>query len=195
MNAAGWNGVKHLTEKNFKEVIKAAQACEGFTKEGDVKNIYVIAGCATNALNNYYFREYAKLTDNKSLILTLGCLKFHLQGLDFGTAGNSGLPRLLDVGQCNDTLGALKIALALADVLKTDVNKLPLHLIISWFEQKAVCILQTILYLGIQNVRIGPNLPSYLTPNLLKFLTEKFNLMGVGDFKSDYERSLTKDYT
>lgn len=97
------------------------------------------------------------------------------------------------MGQCNDALGALKIALALADVLKTDVNELPLHLIISWFEQKAVCILQTILYLGLKNVRIGPNLPAYLTPNLLKFLTEKFNLMPVGDFKSDYERSLTKD--
>ena len=109
--------------------------------------------------------------------LTLACGKYRFNDLDLGTIG--GLPRLMDVGQCNDAYGAVKIALALADAFGCGVNDLPLSLVLSWYEQKAVCILLTLLYLGIKNIRLGPTLPAFISPNVLNYLVENFHIAPV----------------
>jgi hydroxylamine reductase len=109
------------------------------------------------------------------VILTLACGKYRFNKLDFGDIG--GIPRLLDVGQCNDAYSAIQIAVALANAFETDVNSLPLSLVLSWYEQKAVVILLTLLHLGIRNIRLGPSLPAFVTPPVLKVLVDKFNLM------------------
>ena len=118
-----------------------------------------------------------KQTPADTVVLTLACGKFRFNDLDLGTIG--GLPRLMDVGQCNDAYGAVKIALALADAFGCGVNDLPLSLVLSWYEQKAVCILLTLLYLGIRNIRLGPTLPAFISPNVLNYLAENFHIAPV----------------
>ena len=122
------------------------------------------------------------------MILTLACGKFRFNDLDLGTIG--GLPRILDIGQCNDAYGAVKIALALADAFGCNVNDLPLSLVLSWYEQKAVCILLTLLHLGIKNIRLGPTLPAFLSPNVLSYLVENFGIAPITTPEKDLEQLL-----
>ncbi len=120
----------------------------------------------------------AAATPEDSIILTLGCGKFRLTDLKLGNLGDSGIPRILDVGQCNDAYSAVVVALKLAEALGTDIHHLPLHFAVSWFEQKAVAVLLSLLHLGVQNIRLGPALPAFITPNVLAFLVENFKIKG-----------------
>jgi hydroxylamine reductase len=148
-------------------------------KSGQIKRVFLIGGCDGAEVGRNYFSDYAQATPEESLILTLGCGKYRIRDHDYGTV--AGLPRLLDMGQCNDAYGAIQVAVALADVFKCSVNDLPLTLVISWFEQKAVAVLLTLLHLGVKNIKLGPALPAFVTPNVLNVLVEKFNLGPIGD--------------
>jgi hydroxylamine reductase len=198
-----WPGVTHIHDRNFAPVIEAARAAEGFAedgpdktimvgfgreavlgvadkviqavKSGQIKHFFLIGGCDGARPGRSYYTDFAKAVPNDSVILTLACGKYRFNKLDFGDIG--GIPRLLDVGQCNDAYSAIQIAVALANAFETDVNSLPLSLVLSWYEQKAVVILLTLLHLGIRNIRLGPSLPAFVTPPVLKVLVDKFNLM------------------
>eukprot|EP01040_Poterioochromonas_malhamensis_P009681 gene9681-10511_t len=164
-------------------------------QKGDLKNIFVIGGCdgSENEKRNY-FTHIGENLPKDAIALTIGCGKYRINHHDYGTLPN-GIPRLLDVGQCNDAYGAVKIALALAQALKVDsVNQLPLHFAVSWFEQKAVAVLLTMLHLNIQNIYLGPYLPAFVTPNLLNLLVEKFKLhpTNSADPNSDLRQMLGK---
>ena len=128
----------------------------------------------TSRLFIRYYTDFAKLTPSDTLILTLACGKYRFNDLDLGEIGD--LPRLMDVGQCNDAYSAIQIALALADAFGCGVNDLPLSMVLSWYEQKAVCILLTLLHLGIKNIRLGPTLPAFISPNVLNYLVENFGI-------------------
>ena len=156
-------------------VLSVADKVVDAVKSGDLKNIFVIGGCDGAEGERSYFTELGKQLPQDALALTLGCGKFRINGNEMGTLPN-GIPRLLDMGQCNDAYGAAKVALALADVFKTDVNGLPLHFAVSWFEQKAVAVLLTLLHLNVQNIYLGPRLPAFLTPAVLDVLVEKFKI-------------------
>lgn len=162
-------------------------------KQGRIKRFFVIGGCDGAEPGRNYFSEFARLTPPDSLILTLGCGKYRIRDYDYGTLNLDGLqvPRLLDMGQCNDSYGAIQIALALAKAFGCGVNDLPLTLNISWFEQKAVAVLLTLLSLGVKGIRLGPALPAFLTPNILRMLQEKFDLKPIGaDARADLEAEL-----
>jgi hydroxylamine reductase len=201
----GWPGVKHVTDGDFAPVIEAALAAEGFkedgpdkrilvgfahtavlnaaehivnlVKSGKIKHFFLIGGCDGAKPGRSYYTDFAQAVPRDSVILTLACGKYRFNKLDFGEIG--GIPRLLDIGQCNDAYSAIQIAVALAEAFQTDVNSLPLSLILSWFEQKAVVILLTLLHLGIRNIRLGPSLPAFVTPAALGVLAEKFDIMPV----------------
>jgi hydroxylamine reductase len=143
-------------------------------KAGKISRFFLIGGCDGAEPGRNYFSEYAKNCPPDSFILTLGCGKFRIRDEDYGT--HLGLPRLLDMGQCNNAYGAIKVAVALAGAFNCSVNDLPLTLVVSWFEQKAVAVLLTLLALGIKGISIGPNPPSFVTPNVFKILQEKFDL-------------------
>jgi len=130
-----------------------------------------------------YYTEFAQKVPKDCIILTLACGKFRFNRLDFGNIGD--FPRLLDCGQCNDSYSAVKIALALADAFKCTVNDLPLSLILSWYEQKAVCILLTLLSLGVKNILLGPSLPAFISPNVLNILVNKFNIKPISTPSDD----------
>ena len=207
----GWPGVQHLTNQDFSPVIAAALASPGFAedgtgeeitvgfghnavlsvagtvidavKSGAIRHFFLIGGCDGARSGRSYYTELAEAVPNDCLILTLACGKFRFNKHDFGQIG--GLPRLLDVGQCNDAYSAVQIALALAKAFDCGVNDLPLSLVLSWYEQKAVAILLTLLHLGVRNMRIGPTLPAFLSPGAVALLHEKFNLMAIGDTKED----------
>jgi hydroxylamine reductase len=163
-------------------------------KSGQVKHVFVIGGCDGVEPSRNYFREFAEHTPEESLILTLGCGKFRIRDSQYGTIklGHVEIPRLLDMGQCNDTYGALQVALALASAFECGVNDLPLTLLISWLEQKAVAVLLTLLYLDVKNIRLGPALPAFVSPNVLRLLQEKYNLQPLGtDAPKDVEYAMT----
>ena len=143
-------------------------------KSGAIRHFFLVGGCDGARPGRNYYTEFVKQTPADTVVLTLACGKFRFNDLDLGTIG--GLPRLMDVGQCNDAYGAVKIALALADAFGCGVNDLPLSLVLSWYEQKAVCILLTLLYLGIKNIRLGPTLPAFVSPNVLNYLVENFGI-------------------
>lgn len=148
-------------------------------KAGKISRFFVIGGCDGAELGRNYFSEYAKLTPPDSFILTLGCGKYRIRAHDYGT--HLGLPRLLDMGQCNDAYGAIQVASALADAFACTVNELPLTLVVSWFEQKAVAVLLTLLALGVKKIAIGPNPPAFITPGVFKVLQDKFDLRLTSD--------------
>ncbi len=153
-------------------------------KAGDVKHFFLIGGCDGAEVGRNYFSDFAQAAPEESIILTLGCGKFRIRDHDYGTV--AGLPRLLDMGQCNDAYGAIQVAVALAKAFDCGVNDLPLTLVISWFEQKAVAVLLTLLHLGIKGIRLGPALPAFVSPNVLAVLQEKFDLKPIGsDGKAD----------
>ena len=143
-------------------------------KTGQIKHFFVIGGCDGAEPGRNYFSEYAKNAPPESVILTLGCGKYRIRDHDYGTV--AGLPRLLDMGQCNDAYGAIQVAVALAKAFDCGVNDLPLTLCISWFEQKAVAVLLTLLHLGVKGIRLGPAPPAFITPNVMAVLAERFDL-------------------
>ena len=143
-------------------------------KSGAIRHFFLVGGCDGARPGRNYYTEFVKQTPADTVVLTLACGKYRFNDLDLGTIG--GLPRLMDVGQCNDAYGAVKIALALAEAFGCGVNDLPLSMVLSWYEQKAVCILLTLLHLGIKNIRLGPTLPAFVSPNVLNYLVENFNI-------------------
>jgi hydroxylamine reductase len=209
--AVAWPEVTHIADHNFGPVIAAALLAPGYAedgpdeeitvgfghnavlsvagtvieavKSGAVRHFFLIGGCDGARSGRSYYTELAELIPKDCLILTLACGKFRFNKLDFGEIG--GLPRLLDVGQCNDTYSALQIALALSKAFGCGVNDLPLSLVLSWYEQKAVAVLLTLLHLGVRNIRIGPTLPAFLSPAVLELLHEKFNLMAIKTAEED----------
>eukprot|EP00245_Coleochaete_scutata_P007485 TRINITY_DN22909_c0_g1_i1.p1 TRINITY_DN22909_c0_g1~~TRINITY_DN22909_c0_g1_i1.p1 ORF type:complete len:654 (+),score=134.56 TRINITY_DN22909_c0_g1_i1:136-2097(+) len=215
INAVGHSKVRHLEDRNFRPLIDQALAMEGFPEdtpeaitmtgfghhavlgaaeeviqlvnEGKIKRFFLIGGCDGWEGERSYYKDLARGLPQDAVVLTLACGKyrFNKQFTEFGNIPGSQLPRLMDIGQCNDAYSAIRIASALADAFKTDVNSLPLSIVLSWFEQKAVAVLLTLLHLGIQNVRIGPKLPAFVTPNVLNVLVEKYKLTPIGDAEED----------
>lgn len=215
----GWPGVRHLENNDFSILIQAAQALPGFkedatarsitigfgsdavlgladkviqaVKTGAIRHFFLIGGCDGAAPGRNYYTDFAEQVPKDTVVLTLGCNKYRFNQHDFGDI--DGIPRLLDIGQCNDTYSALKIATALADAFNCDVNELPLTLVVSWFEQKAAAVLLSLLALDIKNIRLGPTLPAFLTPNLINVLVDKFGLRQIGDARADIEAALLRN--
>lgn len=209
--AVAWPGVQHIAGTGFAPVIAAALQAPGFAedgpgdeitvgfghnavlsvagtvidavKSGAIRRFFLIGGCDGARSGRDYYTELAEAIPADCMILTLACGKYRFNKIDFGTIG--GLPRLLDIGQCNDTYSALQIALALAKAFECGVNDLPLSLVLSWYEQKAVAVLLTLLHLGVKNIRIGPTLPAFLSPAVLGLLHQKFNLMPITSADAD----------
>jgi len=208
-----WPGATHIKDHDFTPVIEAALAAEGFkedgadktllvgfghaavlgvadkviaaVKSGAIKHFFLIGGCDGAKPGRNYYTDFAQAVPKDCVILTLACGKYRFNKLDFGDIG--GIPRLLDIGQCNDAYSAIQIAVALAKAFGCGVNDLPLSLILSWYEQKAVCILLSLLHLGIKNIRLGPSLPAFVTPAVLQVLVDKFNLMPITTPQEDLQ--------
>ena len=215
-SVVGWPGVHHLKNNDFSPVIQAALNAEGFSKDepekhitigfarntvlgvadkvieavkgGNIKHFFLVGGCDGAKSGRNYYTELAEQIPDDCVILTLACGKYRFNKLEFGDIG--GIPRLLDVGQCNDAYSAVQIAVALADAFDMEVNDLPLSMILSWFEQKAVAILLTLLYLGIKDIRLGPSLPAFVTPNVLNVLVEKFQIKPITTPQEDLKQIL-----
>jgi len=170
-------------------ILDAAPTIIQAVKDGKISRFFVIGGCDGAEVGRNYFSDYAKATPADSFIMTLGCGKYRIREHDYGQL--LGLPRLLDMGQCNDAYGAIAVAVALAEAFKCGVNDLPLTLVISWFEQKAVAVLLTLLSLGVKGITIGPNPPAFITPNVFALLQEKFDLRLPGkDAKTDLAKAM-----
>ncbi|TCL61477.1 hydroxylamine reductase [Hydrogenispora ethanolica] len=200
-----WPGVTHIQNRDFAPVIQAALREPGFdhdepektimvgfarnavlgvagkivdmVKRKAIRHFFLVGGCDGAKPGRDYYTQFAMQVPKDCVILTLACGKYRFNKLDFGSI--EGIPRLLDIGQCNDAYSAIKIAVALAEAFQVDVNDLPLSLVLSWYEQKAICILLTLLHLGIKNIRIGPSLPAFITPAAYQVLKEKFNLLPI----------------
>lgn len=157
-------------------------------KKGDIRHFILVGGCDGARPGRNYYTELVKNTSPDTVVLTLACGKYRFNDLDLGTV--AGLPRILDMGQCNDAFSAIQVALALADAFGCSVNELPLSIVLSWYEQKAVCVLLTLLSLGIRNIKLGPTLPAFISPNVLKYLAEHYNIAPIstadGDLKAIY---------
>ena len=160
-------------------------------KDGQIRHFFLIGGCDGARPGRNYFTEFAQLVPEDCVILTLACGKYRFNKLDFGTV--AGLPRLLDVGQCNDAYSAVRIATALADAFDTDVNSLPLSMILSWYEQKAVAVLLALLSLGIKNIYLGPILPAFLSPNVVQYLVDTFQLHLISNAEDDIKTCLKQE--
>ncbi len=201
----GWPDVAHIQDKNFAPVINKALSLPGFDKDTDgktvmvgfarnavmgvagqvieavkgkaIRHFFLVAGCDGAKPGRNYYTEFVEKVPKDCVVLTLACGKFRFFDKDLGDIG--GIPRLLDIGQCNDAYSAIQIAVALSKAFNCGVNDLPLSMILSWYEQKAVAILLTLLYLGIRNIRLGPSLPAFITPNILNVLVDKFNIMPI----------------
>ncbi|AXF23145.1 hydroxylamine reductase [Burkholderia pyrrocinia] len=214
----GWPGVRHLEHHDFSTLMRAAQALPGFpatapeetitvgfgrhavlgvadqvidaVKAGQIRHFFLIGGCDGAAPGRNYYTEFAEQAPDDTVVMTLGCNKYRFNRHAFGDIG--GIPRLLDVGQCNDSYSAIRIATALADAFDCGVNDLPLSLVISWFEQKAAAVLLTLLALGLRNIRLGPTLPAFVTPGVLAVLVEQFGIQPIGDARTDLAASLAR---
>jgi hydroxylamine reductase len=201
----GWPGVTHIADKNFAPVIEKALELPGFTEDTQGKSVmvgfarnavmgvaatvieavknkairhfFLVGGCDGAKAGRNYYTEFVEKVPEDCVVLTLACGKFRFFDKDLGDIG--GIPRLLDVGQCNDAYSAVQIASALANAFDCEVNDLPLSMILSWYEQKACAILLSLLYLGIKDIRLGPSLPAFVSPNILNVLVEKFNIMPI----------------
>jgi len=157
-------------------------------KAGAIRHFFLIGGCDGAKSGRNYYTDFAQAVPDDCVILTLACGKYRFNKLDFGTI--NGLPRLLDIGQCNDAYSAIKIALALSDAFGCGVNDLPLSLVLSWYEQKAVAILLTLLHLGIKDIRLGPSLPAFLTPGVLMKLVDAFGIKPITTPQQDLQAIL-----
>ena len=169
-------------------VLSVAGTVVDAVKSGAIRHFFLVGGCDGARPGRNYYTEFVKQTPKDTVVLTLACGKYRFNDLDLGTIG--GLPRLMDIGQCNDAYSAIQIAVALAEAFGCGVNDLPLSMILSWYEQKAVCILLTLLHLGIKNIRLGPTLPAFVSPNVLNFLVEKFNIAPITTPEEDLKAIL-----
>ena len=176
-------GTKVMTGFGHGTVLSVADQVVAAVKNGDIRHFYLIGGCDGARTGRNYYTDLVKVVPADSIVLTLACGKYRFNDLDLGTIG--GLPRLMDMGQCNDAYSAIKVAVALAEAFECSVNELPLSIILSWYEQKAVCILLTLLYLGIKNIKIGPSLPAFISPNVLKLLVENYNIGPISTVEKD----------
>ncbi len=212
----GWPGVTHIADRNFKPVIDRALELPGFAedkpgkevtvgfarnavlgvadqviaavKNKAIRHFFLVGGCDGAKPGRSYYAEFVEKVPRDCVVLTLACGKFRFFDQDLGDIG--GIPRLLDIGQCNDAYSAVQIATALAKAFNVAVNELPLSLIISWYEQKAVCILLALLSLGIKNIRLGPSLPAFVTPNVLDVLVKNFGIRPIGTAEADLKAIL-----
>jgi hydroxylamine reductase len=165
-------------------VIGLADKVVEAVKSGAIKRFFVMAGCDGRMKNREYYTEFARALPEDTIILTAGCAKYRYNKLDLGDIG--GIPRVLDAGQCNDSYSLAVIALKLKEVFGLDdINKLPISYNIAWYEQKAVIVLLALLYLGVKNIHLGPTLPAFLSPNVVKVLVEKFSIAGITDVEND----------
>lgn len=207
----GWPGVAHIEGDDFREVIDCALRLPGFqfteiphnitvgfgrnalmaaapavveqVKAGNIKHFFLVGGCDGDKSERSYYENFTQSAPKDTVILTLACGKFRFNKKQFGDI--NGIPRLLDIGQCNDAYSAIQLALALAKEFNCGINELPLNLVLSWFEQKAIVILLTLLSLGVKNIRVGPSVPGFLTPNLLTILNKEFGLMPITTVEAD----------
>ncbi len=180
----GLNGGATMTTGFGRDaVLGVAGAVIDAVKAGDIRHFFLVGGCDGARMGRSYYTDFVKQTPKDTVILTLACGKYRFNDLDLGDIG--GIPRLLDVGQCNDAYGAIQIALALADAFGCGVNDLPLSMVLSWYEQKAVCILLTLLYLGIKDIYLGPSLPAFVSPNVLSFLVENYGIRPISTPEED----------
>ncbi|MFJ9453750.1 hydroxylamine reductase [Kitasatospora sp. NPDC101447] len=215
----GWPGVRHLTGRDFTPVVQAAKALPGFpespaeerfitvgfgrdavlsvadqvvdaVRRGAIRHFFLVGGCDGPTPGRDYYTDFALGAPRDSVVLTLGCAKYRFNGHDFGEI--DGIPRLLDLGQCNDTYSAIRIATALADAFECGIDDLPLTLALAWTEQKAVAVLLTLLALGIRDIHLGPSLPGFLTPALVDGLVERFGLRVTGDAGADLAAALER---
>jgi len=214
-----WPDITHIANHDYAPVIAAALAAPGFTADGPdttilvgfaheailshaativsavqtgaLKHFFVIGGCDGARFGRNYYTDFATSVPADCVVLTLGCGKYRFNKQQFGDIG--GIPRLLDCGQCNDAYSAIKVALTLADAFKCGVNDLPLSLIISWYEQKAVAVLLTLLHLGVKNVRLGPALPAFISPGVMDILAKEFGLRGITTATKDLADCLAKN--
>ncbi|MBC8391585.1 MAG: hydroxylamine reductase [Deltaproteobacteria bacterium] len=212
----GWPGVTHISDGDFTPVIERALALPGFSEDTNGKSVmvgfgrnavmgvagtvieavknkairhfFLVAGCDGAKPGRNYYTEFVEKVPEDCVVLTLACGKFRFFDKDLGDIG--GIPRLLDIGQCNDAYSAIQIAVALAGAFECGVNDLPLSMVISWYEQKACAILLTLLYLGIQDIRLGPSLPAFISPNVLNILVEKFNIKPISTPDEDLKAIL-----
>ena len=212
----GFPGVTHIADKNFAPVIEKALALPGFAEDSNgkvvtvgfgrntvmgvagavidavkskaIRHFFLVAGCDGAKPGRNYYTEFVEKAPKDTVVLTLACGKYRFFDKELGDIG--GIPRLLDVGQCNDAYSAIQIAVALAGAFNVGVNDLPLSIICSWYEQKAVAILLTLLYLGIKDIRLGPSLPAFITPNVLDFLVKNFNIMPISTPDEDLKAIL-----
>ena len=169
-------------------VLSLADKVIDAVKSGDLKHIFLVGGCDGAKPGRNYYTEFVKLTPENTIVLTLACGKFRFNDMDLGEI--NGIPRLLDMGQCNDAFSAVKVALELSKAFNCSVNELPLSLVLSWYEQKAVCILLTLLYLGIENIRLGPTLPAFVSENVLNILVEKYKIKPISTPEADLKEIL-----
>jgi hydroxylamine reductase len=212
----GWPGVQHIADKNFAPVIDKALAMPGFAedtagkevmvgfgrnavlgvagqvieavKNKDIRHFFLVGGCDGAKTGRNYYTELVEKIPSDCVVLTLACGKFRFFDKDLGDIG--GIPRLLDIGQCNDAYSAVQIAVALAGAFECGVNDLPLSMILSWYEQKARVILLSLLHLGIRDIRLGPSLPAFISPNVLDVLVKNFNIMPIGTPDEDLKAIL-----
>ncbi len=215
----GWPGLAHIQGQNYEPAIKRALELPGFmedkpgktimtgfgrnavmgvadkviegVKSGAIKHFFLVAGCDGAKPGRNYYTEFVEKVPQDSVVLTLACGKFRFFDKDLGDIG--GIPRLLDIGQCNDAYSAVQIAVALSKAFGVGVNDLPLSMVLSWYEQKAVAILLSLLHLGIKDIRLGPTLPSFITPNVLNFLVEKYNIKPITTPDEDIAAILNKE--
>ncbi|MBO4939307.1 MAG: hydroxylamine reductase [Oscillospiraceae bacterium] len=181
-------GEKVMTGFARNTVMSVAGTVIDAVKAGAIRHFFLVAGCDGARPGRNYYTEFVRQTPADTVVLTLACGKYRFNDLDLGTIG--GLPRLMDIGQCNDAYSAIQIAVALADAFGCGVNDLPLSMVLSWYEQKAVCILLTLLHLGIKNIRLGPTLPAFVSPNVLNFLVEKFGIAPITTPEEDLKAIL-----
>ena len=212
----GWPGLQHIADKDFTPVIEKALSMPGFAqdepgksvmvgfgrnavmgvaptvidavKNKAIRHFFLVGGCDGAKSGRNYYTEFVEKVPEDCVVLTLACGKFRFFDKELGDIG--GIPRLLDVGQCNDAYSAIKIAVALAEAFECGVNDLPLSMILSWYEQKACVILLTLLHLGIKDIRLGPSLPAFISPNVLNVLVENFNIMPIGTADEDLKAIL-----
>ncbi len=212
----GWPGVAHISDRNFRTVIEKALAMPGFQQDGDsrsvmvgfarnavmsvadkvieavkgkaIRHFFLVGGCDGAKAGRNYYTEFVEKVPKDCMVLTLACGKFRFFDKNLGEIG--GIPRLLDVGQCNDAYSAVQIALALSKAFNVGINELPLSLILSWYEQKAVAILLALLSLGVKNIKLGPSLPAFVSPNVLKVLVDNFNIQPISTPDQDLKAAL-----
>ena len=187
----GINGGKTVTTGfGHATVLGVADKVIDAVKNGDIKHFFLVGGCDGARPGRNYYTDFVKKTPENTVVLTLACGKFRFNDMELGTIGE--FPRLMDIGQCNDAYGAIKIAVALAEAFGCGINELPLSMVLSWYEQKAVCILLTLLYLGIKNIRIGPSLPAFVSPAVLDFLVENFGIAPISTPEEDMKVLMEK---